>query len=228
MEKFSRKTFQYFDEASENRNDLDWFEKNKSLYEDHVLAPMSFLIDFMDAKFGDQLEGIEVSPRKITRPKNPKNRAENGIIKDFTKVDIMEKKTSLFEWNPGFHIQFGSKEHEGIYFAGGMYMVTGRQIKEFRRAASMDYTNLKKIVNSRKFKKSWGQIEGERYKRFPRDYDADEAYAEFLWMRNFYFMKTPTRTQMIKKDFIPNIVQDFENSLEVLHWLRDAVGVYKK
>lgn len=188
MAKFSKKTFQYFDDAYKNRNKVSWFDANKSLYEDHVLAPLSELVTLMDIQFGDKLEGIEVSPRGITRPKNAKNRSENGIIKDFTKIDIMEKRTSLFEWNPGYHIKFGSKQHELNYFAGGMYMVTGRQIKEFREAASEDYKHLKKLVTSRKFKKSWGQIEGNLYKRFPKNYDVEADYAEFLWMKNFYFV----------------------------------------
>ena len=140
----------------------------------------------------------------------------------------MEKRTSLYEWNPGFHIQFGSKEHEANYFAGGMYMVTGRQIKEFRKAAAIDYDHLTDLLNSKKFKKSWGQIEGERYKRFPKDYSPEADYAEFLWRKNFYFVKTPSRTEMIKKDFIQNIVEDFENAIDVLQWIRKVVGVYKK
>ena len=154
-----------------------------------------------------------MTPKAITRPKNAKNRSENGIIKDFTKVDIMEKRTSLFEWNPGFHIEFGSKQREHNYFAGGMFMVTGRQIKEFRKAAAHDYQKLNKVLSSRKFKKSWGTIQGERYKRFPKEYDCEAKYSEFLWMRNFYFVKTPFRSQMVRKDFIPNIVHDFENAL---------------
>ena len=75
MANFSKKTFQYFDDAYKNRNKVKWFEENKSLYEDHVLAPLSELVTFMDLKFGDQLPGVEVSARGITRPKNPKNRA---------------------------------------------------------------------------------------------------------------------------------------------------------
>ena len=156
MAKFTKKTFEYFDNAYKNRNKLEWFNRNKSLFEDHVLAPMTELVNYMDVKFGDELKGIAVSPKGITRPKNPKNRAEKGLIKDYTKIDIMEKRTSLFEWNPGLHIQFGSHKHEMNYFAGGMYMVTGRQIKEFRIAASEDYKKLKKNYKFKKVSKKLG------------------------------------------------------------------------
>lgn len=227
MSKFSKKTFQYFDQVHADPNNLKWFEDNKSLYEDHVLEPFRYMINLMDLKFGEKLDKIEVSPSKITRPKNAKNRAEKGLIKDFTKVDIMEKRTSLFEWNPGFHISFGSKNAE-TYFAGGMYMVTGRQIKEYRKAVKKDYKNLAKILNDKKFKKSWGQIESEMYKRFPKGYDPDAPYAQYLWMKQFYFAKSPSRTQMIKKGFIEGMVDDFENALDVLNWIRNAVGTYQK
>lgn len=227
MSKFTKKTFEYFDLAYKNRKKEKWFDQNKALYEDHVLQPFSYMVNLMDLKFGEKLDKIEISAKKITRPKNPKNRAQNGLVKDFTKIDLCEKRTSLFEWNPGFYIHFGSKDRE-TYFAGGLYMVSGRQMKEYRSAIEKDYKKVEKLIEDKKFKKSWGQIEAERYKRFPKEYDSEAPYADFLWMKQFYFAQSPSRTQMIKKGFIESMVDDFENSLDVLNWIRSAVGVYQK
>lgn len=227
MDKFSRKTFQYFDQAYENRNKLKWFDQNKALYEDHVVQPFSYMINLMDLKFGERLDKIAINPKNITRPKNAKNRAQNGLIKDFTKIDLCEKRTSLFEWNPGFHIRFGSKNSE-CYFAGGLYMVSGRQMREYRSAIENEHLTIRKLIKNKKFKSSWGEIESERYKRFPKEYDESEPFADFLWMKQFYFAKSPTRSEMVKKDFIGKIVDDFENSIDVLNWIRKAVGVYEK
>lgn len=226
--KFSNKTFKYFDEAQKNAFDKEWFVDNKNLYEEHVKAPFVFMVNAINLELDNKLYRINTTEKSICRPLRPSNRAiEKGFVKDFISIDFMEKKTSLFEWNPGFHIQIGAKKDDN-FFGGGLYMVSGRQIKLLREAFNKDYETIKKLTQKKAFKDSWGQMVGDKYKRFPKDYDIDSEMSEFLWFKQFYFSQTPNRKEIIKKDFIPKLVQDFKNSVEILNWIRDAVGVYKK
>jgi uncharacterized protein (DUF2461 family) len=225
--KFNNHTFKYFDEALKNKFDPDWFEKNKSMYEDNVKAPMEHLVSLLHASVGKDLKKISFNKRKIVNPKVAKNKHQHqGYVKDYTRAYFAQNKTSLYEWNPGIYIQFGSKERD-VYFAGGMHEVSSRQIHNFRAAVQEDFMTLDKILKKKGFRASWGEIQSELYKRYPVGYKKDAPYSKYLWMKQFYFSKSPTRTEMKAKNFIENTVKDYKASVEVLKWIIEAVGTYR-
>lgn len=226
--KFSRKTFDYFDQAHKNASKKEWFEHNRALYEDHVFAPFQYLIQRIDLELGDSLEEIEVSPRRICRPLRPSNKAlEKGFVKDFISIDIAQKKSSLFEWNPGFHLQLGSLEDDNL-IGGGLYMVSGRQIKRLREGFFHEYASVEKMMRKKDFIASWGEIKGERYKRFPKAYSQEHPSGNLIGFKQFYFSKSPKRSKVVGKNFIDDTIKDLRSSLELLSWLRETVGIYKK
>lgn len=226
--KFSKKTFEYFEGAKENAFDKEWFEMNKNLYLDHVKEPFSFLVDAIGLELSDELRDIPVNSKSICRPLRPSNRAlEKGFVKDFTSIDIMQKKTSLFEWNPGIHIKISADKDED-FLGGGLYMVSSRQIKKMREAFFKEHKHVDKMLRSKKFISSWADIKGEQYKRFPRDYDPEHVSAKYIMYKQFYFSKELKRSQIVKKDFVKQTVEDLRNGAELLNWIKDTVGVYKK
>lgn len=224
---FTVKTFKYFDEAHKNAFEKEWFLDNKSLYEDHVQEPFQHLIGLVDKELSPSLKKIKINPKSITRPLRPKNRAEEkGYVKDFSFITLWEKRTSLFEWNPAIHIQFGHKKEDNI--AGvGAYMISSRQMKKLREGVTEDYAAVKKIFKKKSFKETWGDLMGEKYKRFPKGYDPSEEGAEFLWHKQFYVGKQFTRTEVKQKDFAKTLVKDLKKSLDFFQWTRDTLGTYR-
>lgn len=226
--KFSDKTFKYFDLAKKNKFNKEWFEKNKSMYEDHVKLPFSYLLQKLNQEIGKELKKIEVSPKKITRPLRPSNKAKDlGWVKNQTHTTLWEAKTSIFEWNPGIHIQFGSEKDDNL-IAVGLYMVSSRQLYKFRDAAFKDYEALDKIVNAKNFKSSWGTEFGDKYKRFPKGYDPNHPAAKYIWHKQFYVHQMLTRKDVISPKFIDQTVQDFKIALPYFNWIRQAVGTYQR
>lgn len=226
--KFSEKTFKYFDLAKKNKFNKEWFEKNKSLYEDHVKLPFSYLIQLLNQEIGKDLKKIEISPKKITRPLRPSNKAQDlGWVKNQTHTTLWEPKTSIFEWNPGLHIQFGSEKDDNL-IAAGLYMVSSRQIYKFREAALKDYETLDQIVKAKKFKARWGSEFGEKYKRFPKGYDLNHPSAKYIWHKQFYIHQMLTRKDVISTNFIDKTVEDFQIALPYFNWIRKAVGTYQR
>jgi uncharacterized protein (DUF2461 family) len=120
--RFSAKTFSYFDLAKKNEKNPKWPEKNRVLYEEEVRAPFSVLIHQLDLELSDRLPRIKFDPKKITRPPRLANklRPGEGVIKthNHTHATLSKKNTSGFEWNPGYHIQFGEKEDEILSVPG--------------------------------------------------------------------------------------------------------------
>lgn len=224
---FTNKTFQYFDLASKNKNNEKWFLKNKSLYENEVKEPFSILIQQLDLRFGDKLSGIDINPKKISRPLSPKNKQEAGqeVVKSQAHVSLSEKKSSLFEWNPGLYIQVGKNEN---YLGSGLYMVSSRQIKLMRRAIVTNFDQFHALLQDKKLKKRWGSLIGDKYVRFPKDFDETHPSAQYIYHKQFFLGQEPTRKEVTDKKFFQRVGDDMELSLPFLQWIRKTVGTYEK
>jgi uncharacterized protein (TIGR02453 family) len=226
---FSQKTFDYFDLAKKNSKNEKWFLKNKALYEEHVKEPFSILLQQLDLRFGDQLPSIEINPKKISRPLRPANKrvVGEGIIKTQAHVTLWEKRISLFEWNPGIHIQFGAEKEDNLYGAG-LYMISSRQLKLMRRAIDENFEEFDALMNDKKLKKVWGELQGEQYKRFPKDYDEQAPSAKYIKFKQFYVNRDLTRKEVMAKSFFQKVGDEVEVVLPFFNWIRETVGTYKK
>lgn len=229
MKSFSRDTFKYFDSANKNKNNLAWFEKNKLLYLEKVREPFGELVEAIAEGFQTQLPRIEISSRAITRPVRPKNRAdeEGGLIKSFSHITLWEKKSSLFEWNPGIHFQVGTKKEDN-HLGLGLYMVSSRQLSLLRNALVEDFEEIDSLLMDRRLRKAWGELKGDRYVRFPKGYSSEDPRTKYLWHKQFYLGKNFSRSEVMDKAFPKQVLQDLKIALPFFKWVRSAVGVYRK
>ncbi len=225
---FSRKTFHYFELAKKNTRKKEWFTKNKELYESHVREPFTFLLAEMDRRFADQLPQINISPRKISRPLRPKNKAElMGHVKASAMFYLSEKQSSIFEWNPGLFMQLGDEKEDNV-IGLGLYGPSSRQIKRLRLALVRDHKTVDKILASRSLKKHWGGLADEKYKRFPKDFSPEQPAAKYLWYKQFFLRRQFTRREVAAADFANTVIKSYESALPLLSWIRESIGVYDK
>lgn len=225
---FSPKTFEYFKKAKANRSKKEWFIKNKELYETAVRQPFSELILEIQKNFQKDLPRISIDPRGITRPVRPANRAvEGGVIKTESYITLWEKKTSLFEWNPGIHIQFGISDEDNL-IGVGLYMVSSRQMSLMRQAIAEDYETIHGILSDRKFKSAWGGLIGEKFVRYPKGFPVDQEYSDLLMHKQFFVSKHFTRKELYNKNFTKKLIKDLKVALPFFQYIRETVGTYKK
>lgn len=227
-EKFTRKTFQYFDKAEENSDSKKWFEVNKKNYEANVKEPFMALMTAIEEKHGDRMPGIAIGRRKPTTPlRRGSGVLEDAVVKNFSFFTFWEKNTSRFEWNPAIHIQFGAKPDDN-YMGCGIYMVSSRQLHLMRHALVNDYETLHKIMSKKRFKETWGEFEGELYKKFPKGFDEDSAGAKYLWHKNFVVIKKWNRSTVVRKDFFDTVLRDIEIVLPFFNWMRETVRTFER
>lgn len=226
--KFTPKLFEYFDLANKNVDNKEWFTANRQLFEQEVKAPMENLVFLVKTRLMNHPagEGIDLEKKLMIRGLRPSNRASDGIVKNFCAVDLAQKRVSLYEWNPGIHLQIGARPDDNFYGLGA-YMVSSRQLKLIRENLVDDYQTFHKILKAKKFKQAWGELQGERYKRFPRGFDEDHKSSEYLWYKQFYVGKELTRKKVCDKNFFFEVADDLEAGFDLLDWLKKTVGVAK-
>lgn len=224
---FTRDTFRYFAEAKKHRKSKVWFEKNRALYDDNVLAPMQEFIGHLRQSLGKDLPSIVIDPKKVSQPFYRANRIpiDGSVVKIQSSLHFSERATSMFETNPGIYFSMGAGE-EGNVMAVGLYMPSGRQLRMLREHLAKSPDVLSKILKAPKLRKSWGGLAGERFVRFPRGYDEIGPGAEYLWHKSFYLGRHPTKVEMMKSTFFKAAADDFKAALPFLRWARQVVGTY--
>jgi uncharacterized protein (TIGR02453 family) len=223
---FTRKTFQYFDQAENHKAKREWFAKNKTLYDDNVREPFAAFLGELSHRLHNRLPDFSMHPRKILRPLRSERKAETrGHVRAISMVFLQEKQTSHFERNPGFYLHLGAgKEDNEIGM--GLSQPTSRQLKRLREAIVADKGELSRILADKKLKKLWGGIGGDRYRRFPRACEPGCNNEEYLWYKQFMLIRNFTRAEVTKKDFPDTVLRSFEAGLPFFEWVREAVGLF--
>jgi uncharacterized protein (TIGR02453 family) len=229
METFTRLTFRYFDQAylqGPDDNAQLWFEKNRTLYEEHVAKPTHFLLTEIKKSLSKLYPALEVNPKRFSRPIRRQPDKNGHIIRSGVQFLIAEKSSSRFEFNPGFYFSLGAQK-EDMILGVGLYLISNRQTQRLRHAIFSDFATLDKILTQKSLKSLWKGLQGETYQRFPKGFDPEAPYAKYLKFKRFHLSQPLTRTAVIKKTFIPSVIQQFTAAIDFLHWVRTAVGTYK-
>lgn len=225
---FTPKTFAYFDGARRHASDREWFDAHKTQYEQHVEVPLTHLILSLKEQLSASLPGILFSPRRISKPLKRQSREKDGpLLRHKATAFFAETATSMFESNPGIYLSFGANQEDNVCGCG-LYMPSSRQLKELRPRFGTEHETLRRILNNKTFRRHWTGLSGDRYKRFPKDFDETAPGAEYLWHKQFFIGSTPTREDVLQPGFTERTVESMAAAVPFLTWTRNAVGIYRK
>ena len=121
---------------------------------------------------------------------------------------------------PGYylHVQPGQS-----FIGGGIWMPMGETLKKIRKEIDYSGAELMKIENEPTFKSTFGEIQGEKLKTSPRDYDAEHEFIEYLKLKSFT-VTTPLKDQVINSgQFIGTALDTFNSMRPFQDFLRKAV-----
>ena len=221
---FPREGMDFLKKLKKNNN-RPWFQKHKSVYDENVRFPMQCLIASLSERMGDVGPEIEFNPRKsifrIYRDvRFSKNKApyKTSIAASFR---MREKGTSPVE-NPGLYLGIAPGE---VYIGGGLYMPTGDQIKAIRKAITERPDEFLAVASGRKFKKEFGEIQGEKLAKAPLGYPKDHPMIEHLKHKQFYIGKDYDDESMcLKPGFLDLVVRVLTDTMPFVRWLARAAG----
>ena len=202
-------------------NNRPWFHAHKDEYEQYVKFPMQCLIATLAQRMIDAAPEIEFNPKKsifrIHRDvRFSKNKApyKTNIAASFE----MRSRKGPTE-TPGLYVGIEPGE---IFVGGGVYMPTGEQLKSIRRAMVSDPETFLAVVNSRRFKKEFGGIEGEKLQKAPLGFPKDHAMIEHLKHKQFYVGKVYSDAVCLEPNFADAVASVFVDCMPLIRWLAKA------
>jgi uncharacterized protein (TIGR02453 family) len=190
----------FLKELGQNNN-KEWFTENKPRYEE---AKAEFEV-FITQLFAE----ISAFDPSISHHK-----AKDCIFRIYRDVRFSKDK-SPYKAHFGAHITSAAKKSDihtrsGYYIhiepgasmlAGGAYMPQGDWLKNIRQEIDYNGQDLLNIINSKGFKDTFGQLEGDKLVRVPKGYSEDNPNIELLKMKGFLARNLVKDTDLVKPDF---------------------------
>jgi uncharacterized protein (TIGR02453 family) len=175
-------TLQFLEQLSKNNNKT-WFDGQKAAY-------VAVKADF-EALVTDVLAGLAV-----TDPVFKDQMAKDSIMRIFRDVRFSKDKTP-YKQNLGAGFSSGGKKIAGAgyylhiepggksFAGGGMWQPEGPQLKAIRQEIDYNFKEFSDIVNDKKFKKLFKEIDGDRLVKVPQGYSEDNPAIDFLRLKSF-------------------------------------------
>ena len=121
---------------------------------------------------------------------------------------------------PGYYLQISPKE---ILIAGGVWMPESDKLIQIRRHILEDGDLLKKIIEEKKFKKTFNTLNDEnKLKRPPKGYPSHSEYLEFLKLKSFTASIILSTDQLPRPGFGKMVDQYFKQIKPLNYFLLEA------
>jgi uncharacterized protein (TIGR02453 family) len=202
-----------------NNNKL-WFDDNRPVYE-RAKARFEDFIDEVIIGLGsvEDLRGIT---------------ARDCVYRIYSDVRF-SKDRSPYKMNMGASIGPGGKRswrlsyymhlepHGASMVAGGLHAPDSSQLVKFREAIDRDSKPFKKVVDHKAFKKTFGEVSGEKLKTVPKGYDRDHPDIELLRMKEVVAVKGFPDALVLSPSFSAQVVEAFTAMKPFLDYLNSVI-----
>jgi uncharacterized protein (TIGR02453 family) len=205
-------------------NTREWFEKNRKAYE-AAREDFAFLIDNVIKGLGKKDKGIATLAAKecmyrINRDvRFSKNKAPYKNNMAASLISGGKKST-----NAGYyiHIQPGGESFVG----GGRYMVEPDMLKKIRQEIDYSWDEFSKIIQNKKFKACYGELErgeGMSLSREPKGYEKDNPAIEYIKLKSWVATTPLTDADLTGKGLVKKITVALETLQPLIAFLNHAL-----
>jgi uncharacterized protein (TIGR02453 family) len=200
-----KKDFIAFFLELEANNHKEWFHENKERYEKFVKEPFYDFVSEMISRLQKDDPEIAIPAKdaifriyrdvRFSKNKTPYKTNTSAIIsaggrKDFTRLGIyLELKAS------------------GVQFYGGAHHLEKEQLFKVRTAIMKNPAAFNKVINAKGFKENFGEVQGAKNKRLPKEFSQAAETNPLLFNKNFYY-GCQLGTEYLLKDNLADIIFD--------------------
>jgi uncharacterized protein (TIGR02453 family) len=209
-------TIKFLEQIAKNNN-KPWFDKHK---EDYAAVKEDF-----EALVTEVLAGLAESDDIYKE-----QQAKDCIMRIYRDVRFSKDKTPYkVNLGAGFskggrkfpsagyylHIEPGGKTFAG----GGMWQPEAPKLKAVRQEIDYGYKDFSAIVNDKKFKKTFGEVDGEKLIKLPKGYAEDNPAIEYLKLKSFTVGHNFQDDDLTKKGLAKKIVDTYKTMKPFIDFL---------
>ena len=221
---FDTNLFKFLSQLKKNNN-REWFQKNKSRYEQDVRDPLLRFI----ADFATPLHKIS---KHFTADPRPVGGSLFRIYRDtrFSKDKSPYKTMAAAHFRheaagdvhaPGFYLHLESTD---AFLAVGIWQPDSDTLKKIRQAIVSHPERWKQVTSGKKFGTTW-VFWGEKLKRPPVGFDPKHAYIEDIKRKDFVVVHALSEKDACDTGFMDRIADLYKIAAPFMQFLTEAVGL---
>jgi len=202
-------------------NDRAWFAAHRSEYDAHVKDRMTAIVEQLardlPAFAPDLVAAPKVSMYRIhrdTRFSPDKSPYKTHVAAVFPHRELTRHGgAGLY-----FHV-----EPERVLIGAGLYAPDPRELLAIRRHLSSNLTRFRAIVESPRFRRSFGAVNGQRLTRPPKGFSADDPALEYLKLKQYLAGTDRPATFATGPRFYASLLRLFEQVSPFVRFLNEPL-----
>jgi len=208
-----------FLKALKKNNNRDWFNKNKErfLKEQESIAGFAEALlallnmhDMIETPSGKKSLHRIYRDTRFSANKTPYKTNWSGSFRRAAK----HRRGGYY-----FHIEPGNS-----FIAGGFFGPVPEDIKRIRDDIAFDATPLRKIIKSKTFVATFGELRGEQLKTTPKGFDAADSAIDLLRYKQFIVKRNFTDEQVLDDSFLKEANQTFKNMRPFFDYMSEVLS----
>ena len=223
MSYFTPDFIDYFKRLERNNN-RDWFHAHKKEYEEAVKEPFAVFVDEIIHRVGQLDPNIALEPKeaifrivrdiRFSKDKTPYKTFVAAVITPGGRKDRQY---------PGLYLSLGIN---GVGIAGGLYQPEKDHVLKIRQAITRDGETLERALRGKAFREYFGELQGERNKRLPKEFQ--DVVDRFPYVANkqfYYWAQYDDPATVLRPDLGTWVMRHYKASGKVRAFLQEALGV---
>lgn len=194
-------TIQFLKRLKKNNN-KEWFTNNKADYQ-RARANMKLFMLALEKRM-NELDVIE-------------NHSLSRINRD---LRFSKDKTPYKDYFWGYLRRFGHNRRGGYALSieigkpslvsAGFYSPNKEDLYRIRKELEMDSSQMRAIINDKKFKETFSELIGEGVKTAPRGFDKKDANIDLIRKKQFYVQQPFSEKEILQVDFLDRVVDCYQ------------------
>ena len=213
-ETIPREAFTFF-KSLEKNNNRDWFNEHKKQFKE-----IEAEVKQVYSQILEQLNQHDVIDKmKMFRIYRDVRFSKNKLpYKTHFGGSYHRKKPEL---RGGYYMHIAP--NDASFIATGFWEPNKDDLFRIRKEIELDDSELRDIINDKKFKSVWGEFVGDELKTAPRDFDKDHPAIDLIRKKQFIFIKKYTDKEVLGTDFIKDVNASFKAIRPFFDYMSDVL-----
>lgn len=203
-------------------NNRDWFNDNKSRFKTHVESPFHDFVNELINKVSPIMKGLEEIDSKhcvfriyrdvrFSKDKSPYKSHMSALITPSGRKGMSD---------PGLYLE-SSGEHLRLY--SGAYQLDKESLERVRTAIMQNEKQFAKLIANKNFVDTFGEIQGEKNKRIPKEFREAAEDQPLLFNKNFYFFREWPAEKILEDSVVQDLITTYKVAKPVNEFLFAAI-----
>ena len=121
---------------------------------------------------------------------------------------------------PGYYFHVQPKMY---FIAAGKHMPDAAELRKIRNYIAENTKEFLKIIEAKKFRDVFGELNGDRLTRPPKGFDAAHPAIEYLKLKSFTVSRDFTEKEVLETSYPKLIADSFKTAYPLIEFLRRAL-----